>query len=499
MSLPQNVVQPQDALLLPDPGLIARIKVDIEYLTLRAATTLANLYFSRSKWRFLSKDFLHCLEHYGAVHRLSRCYFHKKRKTHHPRCVHHPKFKMERCVQNFKTAYSSDDTWCSESETPWNPDDFLVNWAESPEIPAVTTEPAKDNPRSFGQCIQRAFKLPLIDDYRYLALGSTSLSQADRVVNAKRKNGLHDWYTAYAPIYPNGELITAYTDAFSPSKSMQKRINRHAKTALEQHDPLARDIWPYLQSKLHVPPKSTHLLLGPKDGRVHINPYYDFWKYSCEELEWAGPRPDTVSIEHAHHILPVLYHHFGCVCPSYQALWVIAKLAQPSKPAKNKPVRVIFDIGSGTGYWTRMLRELSQSLPPDMKKLEIQAVDSKTSTFRTMWISDTIEQDGVEYLKTESKPDSILLLVYPQTGEGLTEKFLRAFNGEIVVVAGTQNGNGFTGFPDAVIDDWMSENMPEFELVLRIPLPSFAGKDDALFAFRRTRSENEESDSLFIP
>jgi len=53
------------------------------------------------------------------------------------------------------------------------------------------------------------------------------------------------------------------------------------------------------------------------------------------------------------------------------------------------------------------------------------------------------------------------------------------------VVAGTQNGNGFTGFRDCVVDEWVAREMPEFELVLRMPLPSFAGKDEALFVFKR--------------
>jgi hypothetical protein len=106
------------------------------------------------------------------------------------------------------------------------------------------------------------------------------------------------------------------------------------------------------------------------------------------------------------------------------------------------------------------------------------------------WVKDTIKTDGLSYLHKEVNDGKgcILLLVYPQATGNFTGPILEAFKGDIIVVAGTQNGNGFTGFQDQVIDDWIVKNLPAFQLMLRMPLPSFAGKDEALFLFQRKRT-----------
>jgi hypothetical protein len=187
-------------------------------------------------------------------------------------------------------------------------------------------------------------------------------------------------------------------------------------------------------------------------------------------------------------VLPILYHHFGCVCPSYTALHLIAQLAQPDKPPKqaSKP---ILDIGSGCGYWTYMLRRLP--LPEHLSPLTARAIDNQASLYRTVWIPDTIVAPGATYLERhDGGRDAILLLVYPQTTEDFTEKVLRAYKGDTIVVAGTQNRNGFTGFSGQVVDEWVEKEMPGWEKVCQIPLPSFAGKDEALFAFRKKKAES---------
>jgi hypothetical protein len=65
---------------------------------------------------------------------------------------------------------------------------------------------------------------------------------------------------------------------------------------------------------------------------------------------------------------------------------------------------------------------------------------------------------------------------------------LKAFEGDTIVVAGTQNGNGFTAFQDMVVDEWVNKNLTAFECTVRMPLPSFAGKDEALFVFQRRKT-----------
>ena len=239
----------------------------------------------------------------------------------------------------------------------------------------------------------------------------------------------------------------------------------------------------YLDSRLH---NSSQGLLPNKKDRKHTNPYLSLWAYSCRELDWAGPWPNTAFTKISHHILPIFYHHFGCIVPSYAALHVIAKLAQPSKPSK-EPVKPILDIGSGSGYWTYMLRKFPSD--SNMLPLNVCAIDNETSEYRISWINDTIKTNGMDYLaKNNNGKDSVLLLVYPQTTGNFTGPILKKFEGDAIVVAGTQNSNGFTAFKDVVVDEWVAKNLKDWELSLRMPLPSFAGKDEAMFVFQRKKN-----------
>ena len=181
-------------------------------------------------------------------------------------------------------------------------------------------------------------------------------------------------------------------------------------------------------------------------------------------------------------------HHFGCVVPSWEALQIIKLVAQTSngsldgdgnKSNKSKgkeKQRKILDIGSGNGYWTYMLRRLG---------LSVTAVDDCSSTYRTSWISDTVAVDGATYLvRNSGAKDAVLLLVYPITGNGLTEKVCRAYSGDKIVIAGTQNGNGYTGFKDRKVEEFLCEG-GGWKKTVQVPLPSFPGKDEGLFVFER--------------
>lgn len=126
--------------------------------------------------------------------------------------------------------------------------------------------------------------------------------------------------------------------------------------------------------------------------------------------------------------------------------------------------------------------------------LTVYPIDNELSAWRTTWIGDIIVTDGIRFL---SKPpvshkmlgsgarDAVLLLVYPQVSEDFTGKIIRAYEGNSIVVAGTQNENGFTAFKEETIATWMARERPDFKQLCQIPLPSFAGKDEALFIFRR--------------
>ena len=62
---------------------------------------------------------------------------------------------------------------------------------------------------------------------------------------------------------------------------------------------------------------------------------------------------------------------------------------------------------------------------------------------------------------------------------------MHKIGGTTIVVASTQNASGFTAFAKDTIAEWMARKMPAWEKILQVPLPSFAGKDEALFAFER--------------
>ena len=207
-------------------------------------------------------------------------------------------------------------------------------------------------------------------------------------------------------------------------------------------------------------------------SKKHVNPYYDFWCWSCQNLEWAGPEEGTANIKTSHHILPIFMHHFGCVVPSYEGLQIIKQKAEK---------RPVVEIGSGNGYWTYMLRRLGVS---------VQAVDNLQSEYRTLWISDTIMKDGEMFLKDEKGcKDAVLLFVYPIISSGFTSKILETYEGDTICVAGTQNRNGYTAFKDRTIDEYMRAERTEFQKTIQILLPSFAGKDEALFVFERKSQE----------
>lgn len=206
----------------------------------------------------------------------------------------------------------------------------------------------------------------------------------------------------------------------------------------------------------------------PKTKKAQTNPYYDYWSWSCQELEWAGPDPGTINVRTSHHILPIFMHHFGCVVPSYESLEVIRQTADGRK---------VLEVGSGNGYWAYMLRRMGVS---------VTAVDNLQSEYRTLWISDTAIQDGEKYLNAEKgAKDAVLLLVYPIVGMDFTSKILKAYQGNVICVAGTQNRNGYTAFRDQTIDEFITAEVVEFVKTVQIPLPSFAGKDEALFVFER--------------
>ncbi|KIW00133.1 uncharacterized protein PV09_08311 [Verruconis gallopava] len=375
----------------------------------------------------------------------------------------------------------------------FDPVRFLESWNAS------TRAPQNNDLRA---AIMNAFGLKPTDDYVYHAIASVTLAQVQVAIDHGSANGMHAWYRDEAgqQIAPPSQAdIEAYTQIFSPTTATSKALAAFAGNA--KKGSLRASISKHLVDNFFPPSKESGLVLPAKQKAVPIpNPAFDFWTWSSHCLEWAGPNAHTVNVKQSHHILPVFYHHFGCVCPTWDALSLISQLAKPPKAVGASTVeRPVLDLGSGNGYWTFLLRRVG---------LTVYAVDNALSAWRTMWIGDTISADAVSFLKTPQKyvkttsaaqaiptasaigtrgQGAVLLLVYPQVSNDFTPSVLQTFNGDAVVVAGTQNLNGFTGPPGETVTSWMARERPEFERVAQIPLPSFAGKDEALFIFVRRK------------
>lgn len=134
-------------------------------------------------------------------------------------------------------------------------------------------------------------------------------------------------------------------------------------------------------------------------------------------------------------------------------------------------------MASGNGYWTYMLRQMN---------VPVTAVDNMASVYRTLWIPDTQKADGIDYLRTHNSGKGMLLLmVYPITSGNLTKRIVDAYEGDIIVVVGTQNNNRYTGFADCGVEEWFEREMGGWDLVCRVPMPSFAGKDEGMFVWKR--------------
>ncbi|KAL8723617.1 MAG: hypothetical protein Q9181_007248, partial [Wetmoreana brouardii] len=152
----------------------------------------------------------------------------------------------------------------------------------------------------------------------------------------------------------------------------------------------------------------------------------------------------------------------------YESLAVIKQVANG---------RRLLELGSGNGYWAYMLRRLG---------VQVDAVDNLQSRYRTLWINDTNVEEGEKYLRAhQGAKDAVLLLVYPIVGTEFTRRVLDAYKGDTICVAGTQNRNGYTAFSNKIVDEYIAAEKPEHKKKVLIPLPSFAGKDEALFIFEK--------------
>ncbi|KAL8350939.1 hypothetical protein RB601_000888 [Gaeumannomyces tritici] len=344
--------------------------------------------------------------------------------------------------------------------------------------------------------IRSWFDIPERDGYVYHALMSVRLDEVQRAVDVAAQKGSPPWYRApdgepLPPLSPTD--VEAYLSIFNPAQSSPaalRSFGANARKGSARAAAAAR-----LAAKRFVHPALERALAVPKRKRgsaPHPNPYLLFWAWSCRTLGWCGPAVADPGRPVSHPVLPVLMHHFGCAAPSFESLEVLRVLAAG---------RTVADVGSGNGYWSFMLRR--HGVPT-------VAIDNEQSLWRTMWVPDTVKQDGVAWLRSRDPPggkDVVLLLVYPVVGPdgngAFTRSLLDAYEGDTVAVVGTQNRNGYTSFARMTMDEYMANAEEQGQdgghhktttgdskgspwvRVTQIPLPSFAGKDEALFVFQR--------------
>ncbi|UQC83036.1 uncharacterized protein CLUP02_08526 [Colletotrichum lupini] len=364
-------------------------------------------------------------------------------------------------------------TYCVGSNPPFTPEEY----ASDPTRRQRALDHLAKNDLHAAAVV--TFNLPERDTYVYHAMTAVRLAEVQRVVSMGGVNGLHAWYRDEEgkPLDPPPQAdIQSYIQIFSPKTSTPQALKSHLANAKKSS--LRALSASHLLAHRYIHPSLPHLNAIPKcknpTASLPPNPSLDFWSWSALSLQYLGPLPNLPL--RSHHALPIQMHHFGCATPSHEALSVLRLLAGP---------RPIADIGSGNGYWTHMLR---------LYGLTVHPVDNLQSAWRTNWVADTIPSDGVSFLESRAGGrDMVMLLVYPVVGgsvaggaEGsFTRGLVEAYEGDTIAVVGTQNGNGYTGFRGMTMAEYMEREQPEWVRVVQIPLPSFAGKDEALFVFQR--------------
>lgn len=76
-----------------------------------------------------------------------------------------------------------------------------------------------------------------------------------------------------------------------------------------------------------------------------------------------------------------------------------------------------------------MLRNLEVPGSSKSKQLsDVVPIDNGSSRWRTLWVGDTVQADGVQWLKkNDGGKEDVLLLVYPIVGNDFTRQIIKAY------------------------------------------------------------------------
>lgn len=297
---------------------------------------------------------------------------------------------------------------------------------------------------------------------------SVTLAQTASLLSS-RSHKFH-YFSHGKPIEIPTNDIDAYTNIFKSStdttKALSAFVNNAKKTS--PRELVAR----HLQANRYFHPSFPPL----SKSKTHINPYLDLWTLACHQLGFLGPLGDTgysdpTRSKQSHPLLPIFMHHFGCAIPTYEALQIINLICTPASFNKKK----LIDLGSGNGYWSFLLTRMN---------VPVVSVDDVSSSWRTSWPIPTVKADAIQWLRETETADMVMMLVYPVTANQFTERAIQGFMGSTIVVVGTLNGNGYTGFAKVTVEEWMKER-GGWEVMVKIAVPSFPGKDDGLIVFQR--------------
>jgi len=172
---------------------------------------------------------------------------------------------------------------------------------------------------------------------------------------------------------------------------------------------------------------------------------------SLEELEKAGAEYDTIR--------DPLIRKYAWAIPNVEALDTIKSLAP------------IFELGSGGGYWAKLLKEMGT---------DIIAVDND-SILRTRYAYTRcweVPIKGDERL-LEEHPDRALFLCWPDGKSQMASRALAQFAGEHVILVGDRRQ-----IRDR--DPRFFHNLAEdFALIDWVAIPVWPGYRDQLFVYRR--------------